>query len=221
MLLLSFSLSPKVNYLNVVIIWANRMALLEGLLYRLMIVRCSQVSLGMLGIMFSCRVTAWACHTSLHGAICSFAVVPMCWTYWMLLGACEFIILVHTDTYIAVIDIYCLLTPNTYPNTRETHLLTWCAYHFWSTILELDYYLACGLFPLPAKGRTNIELREQFILAQGVSQSMTGFRSKVVQSPTNSQGSGGSSWSGQSSSTASGPIMKVRICHVTSRISLN
>lgn len=29
-----------------------------------------------------------------------------------------------------------------------------------------------------AKGRTNIELREQFILADGVSQTMTAFRSK-------------------------------------------
>ena len=29
-----------------------------------------------------------------------------------------------------------------------------------------------------AKGRTNVELREQFILADGVSQSMTPFKSK-------------------------------------------
>ena len=31
-----------------------------------------------------------------------------------------------------------------------------------------------------AKGRTNVELREQFFLAEGVSQSMTGFRSKML-----------------------------------------
>lgn len=37
----------------------------------------------------------------------------------------------------------------------------------------------------PAKGRTNIELREQFILADGVSQSMTAFKAKTPRSSTN------------------------------------
>ena len=64
-----------------------------------------------------------------------------------------------------------------------------------------------------AKGRTNTELREQFTLATGVSQSMAGFVSK---SPSGSSYSGSSTysgrtspWSGRSPSTASGPITKV------------
>ncbi|XP_072756463.1 microtubule-actin cross-linking factor 1 isoform X11 [Anoplolepis gracilipes] len=57
-----------------------------------------------------------------------------------------------------------------------------------------------GWCPL-AKGRTNIELREQFILADGVSQTMTAFRSKP--SPT-------STLQRPISSTNAGPITKVR-----------
>lgn len=53
-----------------------------------------------------------------------------------------------------------------------------------------------------AKGRTNIELREQFILADGVSQTMTAFRSKP--SPTSTL------QRTQISSTNAGPITKVR-----------
>ena len=67
-----------------------------------------------------------------------------------------------------------------------------------------------------AKGRTNIELREQFILAHGVAQSMTPFKSKPhTRSPTSSQSGSTSatSWSGYSSSSASGPIMKVSLSH--------
>uniref|UniRef100_A0AAR5PTP7 Microtubule-actin cross-linking factor 1 n=1 Tax=Dendroctonus ponderosae TaxID=77166 RepID=A0AAR5PTP7_DENPD len=58
--------------------------------------------------------------------------------------------------------------------------------------------------PCRAKGRTNIELREQFILADGVSQTMTAFKSKR---------SSASPVSGSSSSslrTPQGPITKVR-----------
>ncbi|CAG5131557.1 unnamed protein product, partial [Candidula unifasciata] len=57
------------------------------------------------------------------------------------------------------------------------------------------------------KGRTNMELREHFVLAEGVSQSMTGF---VAKSPAGSSHSSGSSYSGKSASTASGPITKIR-----------
>lgn len=57
-----------------------------------------------------------------------------------------------------------------------------------------------------------MELREQFTLAEGVSQSMGYFKTKSpTKSPTGS--SAGSTWSGYSSSThtsASGPAMKVR-----------
>lgn len=38
------------------------------------------------------------------------------------------------------------------------------------------YFCLCACL---AKGRTNIELREQFILADGVSQAMTAFKSKT------------------------------------------
>lgn len=61
----------------------------------------------------------------------------------------------------------------------------------------------------PAKGRTNIELREQFILADGVSQSMTAFKSKPSPNSTNVSSQGGSGQRGSFSGTA-GPITKVR-----------
>ncbi|XP_044737986.1 dystonin isoform X15 [Chrysoperla carnea] len=54
--------------------------------------------------------------------------------------------------------------------------------------------------PCRAKGRTNIELREQFILADGVSQSMTAFKPKT---PSSAQRN--TSFSG-----SAGPITKVR-----------
>lgn len=56
-----------------------------------------------------------------------------------------------------------------------------------------------------AKGRTNIELREQFILADGVSQSMTAFKPRVSLS---SQGQSPSSQNGSPVPTQ-GPIVKV------------
>ncbi|XP_076544869.1 dystonin-like protein short stop isoform X29 [Osmia lignaria lignaria] len=56
--------------------------------------------------------------------------------------------------------------------------------------------------PCRAKGRTNIELREQFILADGVSQTMTAFRSKP--SPTSTL------QRTNMSSANAGPITKVR-----------
>ena len=71
----------------------------------------------------------------------------------------------------------------------------------------------CSVHARAAKGRTNVELREQFTLAEGVSQSMATFKSKSPavggsgRSPTSSAAS---TWSGQSSSSASGPIIKVR-----------
>jgi len=61
-----------------------------------------------------------------------------------------------------------------------------------------------------AKGRTNVELREQFTLASGVSQSMTAFKSKNRASIAG-QGSPGSSVAGDSHRpSVSGPIVKVR-----------
>jgi hypothetical protein len=56
-----------------------------------------------------------------------------------------------------------------------------------------------------AKGRTNVELREQFTLASGVSQSMTPFKSKPREK------SPGGSVSGESTQrpSVSGPITKV------------
>ena len=61
----------------------------------------------------------------------------------------------------------------------------------------------------PAKGRTNVELREQFTLASGVSQSMTPFKSRAAQSSPGSSVAGGS---GQRPSI-SGPITKVSRVH--------
>jgi len=58
-------------------------------------------------------------------------------------------------------------------------------------------------FSPSAKGRTNIELREQFILADGVSQTMTAFKSK----PSGSTISSGNR--SAQSLPAAGPITKV------------
>ena len=75
-------------------------------------------------------------------------------------------------------------------------------------IIKIYFYF------LTAKGRTNTELREQFTLAKGVSQSMAGFTSK---SPSGSSYSGSSTysgatspWSARSPSNASGPVIKVK-----------
>merc|ERR1719188_2414878 len=59
--------------------------------------------------------------------------------------------------------------------------------------------------PCRAKGRTNVELREQFTLASGVSQSMTPFKSK----PRDRSPSGSISGASQRPSV-SGPITKIK-----------
>jgi len=58
--------------------------------------------------------------------------------------------------------------------------------------------------PCRAKGRTNVELREQFTLAPGVSQSMTAFKEKrKPESP-------GEPGSGQQRDSVSGPVVKIK-----------
>jgi len=58
--------------------------------------------------------------------------------------------------------------------------------------------------PCRAKGRTNVELREQFTLAPGVSQAMTSFKTKAPkESPT-------SSVSGEARNGMTGPITKIK-----------
>jgi len=56
--------------------------------------------------------------------------------------------------------------------------------------LTVDYCCLCV-----AKGRTNLELREQFFLAEGVSQTMSGFKSRMLarQSSPGSGAAGGAS----------------------------
>merc|ERR1711881_131648 len=73
--------------------------------------------------------------------------------------------------------------------------------------MALDEFLVKN-DPCRAKGRTNVELREQFTLAPGVSQSMTGFKAK----PRASDNSPNSSVSGQSGQrpSISGPITKIK-----------
>jgi len=56
-----------------------------------------------------------------------------------------------------------------------------------------------------AKGRTNVELREQFTLASGVSQSMTPFKAK----PRDRSPSGSLSGESAQRPSVSGPITKV------------
>lgn len=60
-----------------------------------------------------------------------------------------------------------------------------------------------------AKGRTNVELREQFILAEGVSQSMTPFKSKPSPNSSVSSQSGTAAQQRSQSLPNSGPIIKV------------
>merc|ERR1712013_723695 len=73
----------------------------------------------------------------------------------------------------------------------------WCA---------LDEFLVKN-DPCRAKGRTNVELREQFTLASGVSQSMTPFKSKAPPS----QASPTSSVSGETRNGGmQGPITKIK-----------
>jgi len=79
----------------------------------------------------------------------------------------------------------------------------WCA---------LDEFLVKN-DPCRAKGRTNVELREQFTLAPGASQSMTAFKSKrpseaAPGASPNSSVSGGAS--GQPRGSISGPITKIK-----------
>lgn len=72
--------------------------------------------------------------------------------------------------------------------------------------LRVSVFKLTRVLLFSAKGRTNVELREQFVLASGVSQSMAGFKSKpqAAQAP-----SANSSVSGEGRNGVSGPITKV------------
>merc|ERR1712203_781781 len=76
--------------------------------------------------------------------------------------------------------------------------------------MALDEFLVKN-DPCRAKGRTNVELREQFTLAPGVSQSMTAFKTKPSKTEA-SPNSSVSSQSGQRPSRAGeqGPITKIK-----------
>lgn len=106
--------------------------------------------------------------------------------------------LISTSSTLRYLRIFC---------TNENLSLSLCLFLF-GTLLSLPpafprtpFSLACTQHTV-AKGRTNIELREQFILADGVSQTMTAFRSKP--SPTSTL------QRTQITSTNTGPITKVR-----------
>ena len=74
------------------------------------------------------------------------------------------------------------------------------------------FLVACIFFILLllAKGRTNLELREQFILADGVSQSLQPFKPKASPNSSQSSQSGNSSFNRSGMSLpATGPITKV------------
>lgn len=66
------------------------------------------------------------------------------------------------------------------------------------------------IHPQLAKGRTNIELREQFILADGVSQSMAAFKPRMSSAGSTQNGSHASS-----PISTQGPITKVNVFHKT------
>merc|ERR1719412_2862598 len=71
--------------------------------------------------------------------------------------------------------------------------------------MALDEFLVKN-DPCRAKGRTNVELREQFTLASGVSQSMTPFKSK----PRERSPSGSISGESAQRPSVSGPITKIK-----------
>merc|ERR1712037_831434 len=74
--------------------------------------------------------------------------------------------------------------------------------------MALDEFLVKN-DPCRAKGRTNVELREQFTLAPGVSQSMTSFKPKTSTQKTESPNSSVSGQASRNPSSA-GPITKIK-----------
>merc|ERR1719210_1527139 len=64
--------------------------------------------------------------------------------------------------------------------------------------------------PCRAKGRTNVELREQFTLAPGVSQSMTSFKPKTSQQQKVESPNSSVSGQGSRNPSTSGPITKIK-----------
>lgn len=99
------------------------------------------------------------------------------------------------------LDIICSrsLSPNCF--LVQNNISLYLALPLVPRIPEYAFSLTACTQHTVAKGRTNIELREQFILADGVSQTMTAFRSKP--SPTSTL------QRTQMSSTNAGPITKV------------
>lgn len=115
---------------------------------------------------------------------------------------------------------FCLLCFVCFSLLAPVHM---CPFYFTSPLFKLTIFSSFVQSPLlfpnasqnhTAKGRTNIELREQFILADGVSQTMTAFRPK----PSASSPISGSSAS--SLRTPAGPITKVYLQHTPRTSSL-
>jgi len=75
--------------------------------------------------------------------------------------------------------------------------------------MALDEFLVKN-DPCRAKGRTNVELREQFTLAPGVSQSMTSFKPKTSQQQKTESPNSSVSGQGSRNPSTSGPITKIK-----------
>merc|ERR1712019_180246 len=75
--------------------------------------------------------------------------------------------------------------------------------------MALDEFLVKN-DPCRAKGRTNVELREQFTLAPGVSQSMTSFKPKTSQQQKAESPNSSVSGQGSRNPSTSGPITKIK-----------
>ena len=110
--------------------------------------------------------------------------------------------------------IYFLFTNFDLTSTFLVHRKSWKPR---SACIKYIFNFSCWLitnqiFVCLAKGRTNVELREQFTLASGVSQSMTPFKSK----PRDRSPSGSISGESQRPSV-SGPITKVIIFYFLSK----
>lgn len=73
-------------------------------------------------------------------------------------------------------------------------------YHFHLNVARHSALNRCSMYHA-ARGRTNVELREQFILPEGASQAMASFKSKMARDPA--------------SIPTIGPITKVRSATVT------
>lgn len=143
----------------------------------------------------------------------------------------------HIHTFILFIKYLLFLSLRSPPFITHTIHSPLYPFHFIFFPYPFSFSFSLFVFPFPlpfscvmrkrkselryaAKGRTNVELREQFILAEGVSQSMTPFKAKrSPSSSVSSQSASAAQQRSQSLTGSSGPIIKVCFDCVTDQLS--